>query len=112
MEPHGNHAHDRLVCLEGCDNVAACEVTAESHLRVGVERTQTQAGAGPTQHVTLTVEDGTLRLLQLREALATERARLGNNHWGDHQDVKGLCTALNIGMLMFCDTLQDITLNY
>ena len=31
----------------------------------------------------------------------------GNVHWGDHNDVKALSDALDVGILLFCNRLQD-----
>ena len=31
----------------------------------------------------------------------------GNAHWGDQRDVKNLSEALDVGILMFCDGLQN-----
>ena len=33
--------------------------------------------------------------------------QLGDGHWGDWFDVQSLSDKLNIGVLMFCDILQD-----
>ena len=32
---------------------------------------------------------------------------LGNHHWGDQTDVRNLSEALDVGVLMFCNELQN-----
>ena len=46
-------------------------------------------------------------LAELRQRVKGELQRPGNWHWGDQLDVQNLSEALDIGVLMFCDQLQD-----
>ena len=46
-------------------------------------------------------------LTALRVCVKDEIMRLGNNHWGDWFDVQSLSDGLDVGVLMFCDELQD-----
>ena len=43
----------------------------------------------------------------LRQTLQQELRKPGNWHWGTQFDVKNLSEALDVGVLMFCDHLQD-----
>ena len=45
-------------------------------------------------------------LTALRSMVKDEQVQLGNQHWGDQFDVQSLSSALNLGILMFCDELQ------
>ena len=92
--------------IKDCDNVLAVEDQENGDLKVRVEFTEAYQG-GAHREETLQVEDGREGFLQLRKALQAELRRTGNVHWGDHNDVKALSDALDVGILLFCDDLLD-----
>ena len=59
-----------------------------------------------SQHISLHVEDFSLRLHTLVEAVRHEFAKTGNNHWGTVTDTKMLATALDLGFLILPVTKQ------
>ena len=71
-----------------------------------VARTQTHAGAGPRTEEIIRIENGSAHLAALRTRLQQELMKCGSWHWGTQFDVHSLCEAWNVGILVFCNTLQ------
>ena len=61
--------------------------------------TDARAGGG--------IRQGRTCLEQLRASLQAELMASGNHHWGDQTDVHNLSSALDIGILMCCEKLQQ-----
>ena len=93
--------------LENCESVLAVgeELNGDATLRVAI--TEAYEGGGGRKEDIVTVEDGRAGLALLRNSLQAELRKPGNVHWGSHFDVKALSDALNIGVLVFCDRLQN-----
>ena len=62
---------------------------------------------GAREEQLVVVPQGHSCLAALKAYVKDEIMRLGNNHWGDWFDVQSLSDALDVGVLMFCDQLQD-----
>ena len=50
---------------------------------------------------------GHARLAHLRQEVGAHLSKLGNCHWGDQMDVQNLSQVFDVGVLLFCDRLQD-----
>ena len=93
-------------CLENCDSVLAVEEQENGDAKVRVKITEAYRG-GAQHEETKYVEDGRASFLDLRNELQAQLRRPGNVHWGDVFDVKALSDALDVGILLFCDRLQN-----
>ena len=62
---------------------------------------------GAHREETRTVEDSRECFFDLRKQLQAELRKTGNVHWGDISDVKALSDALDVGILIFCERLQN-----
>ena len=71
-----------------------------------IVRTDARRGGGREEQLVL-VPQGHSCLAALRVCVKDEIMRLGNNHWGDWFDVQSLSDNLDLGVLMFCDEVQD-----
>ena len=99
-----------FACLVGCDSVLAFGDAVEGEpgdTSLRVARTDARRGGGEREEPIVLVEQGHSKFAMLREEVKTERAKIGNSHWGDQRDVCALSEALDVGVLMFCDKLQD-----
>ena len=105
MGPAGNHDHHRIRFIARF-SVLAVEYCHDGDILLRVARTQAHAGAGPRIEEIFRIENGAAQLAALRSRLQKELMKCGNWHWGTQFDVHSLCEALNIGILVFCDTLQ------
>ena len=101
------HGFESLI---GCESVLAfgydgTENHADATMRVA--RTEARHGAGSRREEIVHVPNGFCSLMTLREHVKSELLKTGDSHWGDQRDVKNLSEALDVGILMFCDQLQD-----
>ena len=92
--------------LENCDSVLAVEEQENGDVKVRVKITEAYEG-GALREETVQVYDGRERFLHLRKELQAQLRMTGNVHWGDVTDVKALSDALDVGILLFCNRLQD-----
>ena len=93
-------------CVLGCDSVLACGDSPDGDdgdLRLRLVYTNEHR----SWQQLVDVRGGRVRLLALGEALQTQWQIPGNQHQGDQGDVQRLSQALNVGILMFCDGLQN-----
>ena len=92
--------------LHNAESILAVEYCHDGAIVLRVARTQTEAGAGPRNEEIIRTENGAAHLAALRTRLQQELMKCGNWHWGTQFDVHSLCEALNVGILVFCNTLQ------
>ena len=99
-----------LAMLSSCESVLACGPAPEGDPGDIVMRlafTEPRAGAGIRHENLVLFEQGRAKLAQLRACVQAELEVCGNWHWAKQYDVQSLSDALNLGILMFCDHLQD-----
>ena len=53
------------------------------------------------------MERGFVKFEDLRGRVQAQFEEPGNWHWGTQFDVKALSSSLDLGVLMFCDRLQN-----
>jgi hypothetical protein len=97
-------------CLVGCDNVQAfgdVQNGKPGDAAIRVARTEAQRGGGARVESIHIVEQGHNRLAALRYMVKDELTQLGDRHWGDQTDVRNLTEALDVGVLMMCNGLQN-----
>ena len=97
-------------CLVGCESVLAFGDAVDGDpgdVSLRVARTEARFGAGGREERIELVVQGRSKLAELRQCVKAELKRSGNWHWGDQFDVQNLSNALDVGVLMFCDQLQD-----
>ena len=61
---------------------------------------------GSREECLIPLPQGRTCLAQLRAMVQAELMVSGNHHWGDQFDVQNLSNALNLGILMCCNSLQ------
>ena len=93
-------------CTE-CESALAFQVEASGDAIMRLAYTAARRGGGERMEEIHVLAEGSIKLASLRVALGNQIRRPGNWHWGNQMDVRNLCEALNIGVLMFCDRLQD-----
>ena len=96
-------------CLLGCESVLAFGDAAEGDAgdaTCRIVRTDPHHGGVREEHLVL-VPQGHSCLAALKMRVKDQIMRLGNYHWGDSFDVRSLSDGLDVGVLMFCDELQD-----
>ena len=94
--------------LAQADTVSAFqpEQTGDAHVRLDV----TVARPGGARHDPIVlVPSGCRGLQQLRDELTRIHSWAGNYHWGDQTDVERLSDALDVGILLFRNTLPPRT---
>ena len=96
-------------CLVDCESVLAFG-DAVGHdpgdVAIRIARADARRGGAAREEQILLVPQGQSMLAALRSMVKDEQVQLGNQHWGDQFDVQSLSSALNLGILMFCDELQ------
>ena len=97
-------------CVVGCESVLA--FGPDPSINIGdaamrIARTDARHGAGHRLEEIVHVPNGVHLLMNMRNQVKRELMRTGNVHWGDQRDVNNLSEALDVGILMFCDRLQD-----
>ena len=93
--------------LNDCESVLAVGEEYDGSLTLRVARTNAHSNGGARTETIESLEDGRMLLKDLREKVQEELQTPGDKHWGTQFDVKSLSDALNIGVLMFCDRLQE-----
>ena len=96
-------------CLRNESNELAESVLAFEHEQNGdaILRIAFTPAVGGRQEVVRRVPGGSGKFFEMREALQGCFSQMGDFHWGTQTDVKNLSEALNIGVFMFCDALQE-----
>ena len=74
---------------------------------ISVTRTVAAAGGGAAVLELVPIAQGEAFLRLLVRDLQIEFQKVGNNHWGDVTDVQALSEALDLGVFIFADRLQD-----
>ena len=89
-----------------------CVVNCESVLAVGdddqgeADDIIIRVASGGRDYV-YKVSQGRMKLWALGEDLVDLWQIHGNHHWGDQGDIQRLSEALNLGVFIFCDALQN-----
>ena len=89
------------------ESVLAFEEKNNGDAVLRVAFTDSTPGAGPRVERVHCVSDGVVKYWTLVQELQAHHAVLGNWHWGTQNDVRHLSSALDVGILMFCDRLHD-----
>ena len=92
--------------LHNAESILAVEYCNDGDMVMRVANTQTEPGAGPRYEDIIRIDNGSAHLAELRKRHQQELMKCGNWHWGTQFDVHSLCEALNVGILVFCNTLQ------
>ena len=113
LRRHGFH------CLFNNDNTPSDSVVAfgpdahgydgtdpDSYSGDAVMRVEFTPEAGVRQETLEHVPEGMWKFTSMRQELQGYFQILGNYHWGTQTDITNLCEALNIGVFLFCDSLQ------
>ena len=102
----GTHGFHEL-CAEHVESVMAFEEKENGDAKLLVASTNAETGGAARAETPLTIPDGIAALAQLRRTIQNDYTVLGNWHWGDSTDVLHLSEALEIGVLIFCEHLQN-----
>ena len=96
--------------LQHCESVQAFGDALEGEAGDTVLRlafTDARRGGGGRREELVLVCQGRVKLEQLRSSIQAQIVELGNVHWGNQFDVNSLSTLLDLGVFMFCDSLQN-----
>ena len=100
------HGFDALLQCESVLAVSARDDGDVDDIVVKISITSTVPGTAP-EELCVPIDQGRARMAFLLEDVQREWSQCGHNHWGDHTDVQNLSEMLNIGILMFCNQLQN-----
>ena len=95
-------------CLRNEDNALAESVLAfERQLNDdAILRVAFTGSTGLREERLVTVPHGSIKFHTMRATLQEYFAEIGNFHWGTQTDVQSLSEAFDVGIFMFCDSLQ------
>ena len=96
--------------IVGCESVLAFGDAPDGEpgdAVIRIARTEAYRGGAPRQEELCLLVDGWTKLEALRSRVKVQIFTPGNTHWGDQFDVQNLSDVLDIGILMFCDRLQN-----
>ena len=76
-------------------------------LVVALTRSSAVPGGSASAEILMPVSQGASVLVALKHALREEFIACGNRHWGTHTDCNAISEHLDVGMLLFADSLQQ-----
>ena len=98
---------ESLLAMDTVRAVGADPAGSATDIIINADSSVAEPGARARQDHNIRLADGEVKLALFLGELQDIFATTGNMHWGDATDARLLSEALNIGIFMFADRLQD-----